>query len=375
MSSTRKIFYSSVLTLLSIIIIYFLLEIFLYFTSYPNQTALIYPRTDFIEEIGVIPKKNQNIYHSARGFPTKVYTVNADRYRGDLIPYNDNQKKIIVLGDSHSFGIGINDFETYPYKLDKLLNDYRVVNLSSPGWGLTHQINRYLTIGEMYNPDVIIIQFCSNDPTDNIREKSIEWNEKNQSLEKIKIQKNEYNNLRLFVKKFSYIFDFLSGYSLTFNRLKQIYAHHLINKGVEIAADTDNKTIKSIESQKQYIFLLNKFIEKLNSESKYVIMIDPVSQLRKQNPYIYKNVMKLDKQNKISYFNTEEWVPDKLHKKYNLGPIFTHYWGNYSNKWISINLAQIISENYLNEEFNWFKNIRTLDLIDKCSKTDCLDKI
>lgn len=360
-------FFISILVVLSV-------ETLLYITSNSSQTAKLSHRYDFLDEIGVIPKKNVIIKHSAKGFEANYYSINEDRYRGKLISKESNFKKIVVLGDSHSFGIGVNDHETYPYKLDFLLEDFEIMNLSSPGWGLTHQINRYLTLAENLNPEIIIIQFCSNDPSDNEREKSIIWDEENSRFLKVKINDSDYNSVKKFASKNPFIFDFLSKNSLIFKRLKQIYAKYLMSKNRKVAADFTGNNQIDAQLQKKYIFLLDKFITKLKQEKKMIIFIDVASQLKRFNDEIYNFIIEQDKINKIKYLDVEKWIPIKLHKKNNLGPIYTHYWGNYSNRWIALKIAEFIESEYLNKEFNWFENVRKIDLIDNCFKYNC-DKI
>ncbi len=347
------------------------IELLLYYTSNPSQTAKIYPRYDFQEEIGIIPKKNTTIKHSARGFDTKKYSINEQSYRGDLVPLDENSKKIIVLGDSHSFGVGVNDHETFSYKLDKLLDDYRVMNVSSPGWGLTHQINRYMTIGEIHNPEVIIIQFCSNDPSDNLREKSIVWDEAKSEFVKIKIQKSDYNSIKNLLTNVPFVFDFLSGNSLIYQRSKQIFARYIIRDTKKIAQDFIDSDQIELSLQRNYISLLDKFITKLVDENKKVIFIDVASQLKNFNQEIYSFVLNQDNKKRINYLDVSKWVNESYYEKYDLGPGFTHYWGNYSNRWIAIKLAEHITNNYDLQEFDWFESIKKLDMIDKCDELTC----
>jgi len=352
-------------------LIIFLVECLLYFTGNPSQTSKISHRYDFLDDIGIIPKKNVTMKHSARGFPSNFYSINKDRYRGKLISNENNLKKIIVLGDSHSFGIGVNDHETYPYKLDYLLEDFEVMNLSSPGWGLTHQINRYLTLAESFDAEIIIIQFCSNDPGDSEREKSVIWDNVNSKFLKVKINNSDYNSIKKLIAKVPFLFDFLEANSLIYKKLKHIYAIYLLDKNKKIAANFTGSNEIDLELQKKYILLLDNFIKKLNREDKKVIFIDVASQLKSFNNEIYNYVIHQDKNDKVKYLNVAEWIPEKLHKENNLGPIYSHYWGNYSNKWIALNISRFIVEDHLNKKINWFENIKKLDLIDNCFKYNC----
>lgn len=83
--------------------------------------------------------------------------------------------RILVLGDSFTFGIGVDMEETYPKLLEKMLNrhlgekgpqKYEVINAGADGYG-TEQEYLYLeNLGNQYRPDLVIIGLYSNDVTD-----------------------------------------------------------------------------------------------------------------------------------------------------------------------------------------------------------------
>lgn len=80
---------------------------------------------------------------------------------------------VLVLGDSYTFGIGVDDDQTWPYHLELLLAEAlpggaRVVNLGVPGYGLTQMrllAERHL---ERLNPRLLVVMMCSNDPGDDL---------------------------------------------------------------------------------------------------------------------------------------------------------------------------------------------------------------
>ena len=123
--------------------------------------------------------------------------------------------------------------------------------------------------------------------------------------------------------------------------------------------------------QKKYIFLLDKFVNKLIDQNKKVIFIDVASQLKNFNREIYNFVLDQDNKKRISYLDVSEWVNESFHEKYDLGPKFTHYWGNYSNRWIAIKLAEHITNDYNLQEFDWLESIKILDMVDKCYNQTC----
>jgi hypothetical protein len=131
----------------------------------------MYPRYKYSPDYGFVLYENTRMVH---GWPRKFkyhYTVNELGYWGKAIdPANaGNKSNIVVLGDSYTFGIGVNDGEPYAAVLQaEIGNAYNVINLGTPGWGLTQQIRRYFEFGTLYDPEVVVLQYCSNDPEDNL---------------------------------------------------------------------------------------------------------------------------------------------------------------------------------------------------------------
>jgi hypothetical protein len=84
------------------------------------------------------------------------YTYNKLGFRGDSIPLSG--KKLMAVGCSHTEGIGVNDDETWPYYLSRLLN------FSHINFGFTGRSNDYiarcvLSFVEEINPDLICIMY------------------------------------------------------------------------------------------------------------------------------------------------------------------------------------------------------------------------
>ncbi len=129
--------------------------------------ASMYPRMEYSPEYGFIFPKNATIVDECPRKWKFTYTTNENRSRGAAIPPSDprGKRNIIVLGDSNSFGIGVNDGEEYPAILARALGDrFNVINLSCAGWGLTQHIRRYGELGRLYAPAVVVLQFYRDDP-------------------------------------------------------------------------------------------------------------------------------------------------------------------------------------------------------------------
>jgi hypothetical protein len=110
-----------------------------------------------------------------RGFrhraQAKTIFVNRKGYRGrehDLAR-TPGVARVVMLGDSITFGPGVDDTETFSHRLDSLPNGPEVVNLGVMGYGTDQELLKLEREGLAFDPDVVILHFClHNDFADNM---------------------------------------------------------------------------------------------------------------------------------------------------------------------------------------------------------------
>jgi GDSL-like lipase/acylhydrolase family protein len=99
----------------------------------------------------------------------ETITVNARGYRGalhaEVAPAGVT--RVVMLGDSITFGTGVADGQTFSDRLDALPG-LEVVNLGVDGYGTDQELLRLEREGLSYHPRVVILNFCvRNDYFDN----------------------------------------------------------------------------------------------------------------------------------------------------------------------------------------------------------------
>jgi len=112
--------------------------------------------------------------------PPTVIRINSYGFRDyEYSPEKShNTYRIIALGDSYTFGLGVNLTDTYPKILERLLNErngskrYEVLNFGIPGAGLIEKVELLKKKGIFFNPDLLIFQWSSDD-----RLNRTEWEE------------------------------------------------------------------------------------------------------------------------------------------------------------------------------------------------------
>jgi hypothetical protein len=105
-------------------------------------------------------RKNQSFTSNGSDRTEKnTYTFNSLGFRGDSFPFIDNSKKtIMAVGCSYTEGIDVNDDETWPFFISKLLNSNHI------NFGFTGRSNDYisrviLTYTDIVKPDLVLIMY------------------------------------------------------------------------------------------------------------------------------------------------------------------------------------------------------------------------
>jgi hypothetical protein len=99
----------------------------------------------------------------------KQATFNARGYRGRelALPNAHQRTRVIVLGDSIAFGLGVSDGETFTHLLDLRENGIEAGNLAVQGYGPGQELLVLLGEGLRSDPDVVVLAFClANDFAD-----------------------------------------------------------------------------------------------------------------------------------------------------------------------------------------------------------------
>ncbi len=82
----------------------------------------------------------------------------------------DGVFRIMVLGDSFTWGQGVEADKVYPRVLQKKLNEtissqrFEVINAAKRGWNTREELNYFKRRGVKYEPDLLLVGFVLNDP-------------------------------------------------------------------------------------------------------------------------------------------------------------------------------------------------------------------
>jgi hypothetical protein len=150
----------------------------------PDFTPFYQPSNDPILHAELIP----NHFQYFEGFAVKlnrtIIQINSDGFRDRefSVEKPNNTVRIIVLGDSFTFGWGINNSDTYPKVLEKKLNNelnasfhFEVLNFGVSGYNTLEEVRFFKLKGLKYKPDIVIVGYVAGDLENNTKIKTDEW--------------------------------------------------------------------------------------------------------------------------------------------------------------------------------------------------------
>jgi hypothetical protein len=81
--------------------------------------------------------------------------------------------RVLFLGDSFTYGTGVNDDQTFVARIEKILRaeplSVEVLNAGCPGKGTDYALKCFQTVGRKFHPDLTVLGVFCNDFQDNAR--------------------------------------------------------------------------------------------------------------------------------------------------------------------------------------------------------------
>ena len=164
----------------------------------------------------LMPNANVVAYGPYREFRYRI-TTDANGFRRTY-PFTENEKtySLAILGDSQSFGVGVEDDQTFASLLAKSLNT-SVLNSACPGYNTIEEFWTYKNRVKQFKPrHVLLIFFSGNDPYENYKNRALYDDKSSESESRTLVQEKQNSNgfsflqdLKKFLSKHSAIYDSL----------------------------------------------------------------------------------------------------------------------------------------------------------------------
>jgi hypothetical protein len=116
---------------------------------------------------GWMPKPNVK---DLKVFDNKILNTNSKSLRGkrEFSYGRDGRLRILILGDSFTFGDEVSDDETYSSYLQEMLPNAEVINMGVHGYGHDQMLILLKEEGIKYAPDIVIVGFLPLDMSRNL---------------------------------------------------------------------------------------------------------------------------------------------------------------------------------------------------------------
>jgi hypothetical protein len=107
------------------------------------------------------------------GVPVRINQLGFRDDREYALAKGPRTFRILVLGDSVTFGHGSVGEHTYPFLFEQRLKawrpdiDWQVWNLGVPGYNTSQELAELLQVGPSYQPDLVVVGFYENDLVEN----------------------------------------------------------------------------------------------------------------------------------------------------------------------------------------------------------------
>jgi len=130
--------------------------------------ALDYPDV-FLKDHDLFWRLRPNRTIVSEFFEGKSYHINRQGFRGDDFHIEKKGLRIAILGNSCSFGWGVDDDESFAGRLQAMLRNTpgfdsaEVYNFSVPGYSSFQGVRNYQKYVRPYKPDILLVTFAWND--------------------------------------------------------------------------------------------------------------------------------------------------------------------------------------------------------------------
>lgn len=88
-----------------------------------------------------------------------VYTINGKGLRDREYSYQKptGVRRVLVFGDSFTFGSGVTQDQCFTEIAETALNGVEILNMGVPGYGLDQILLSFIAQGELYQPDMVVV--------------------------------------------------------------------------------------------------------------------------------------------------------------------------------------------------------------------------
>jgi len=180
----------------------------------------------------LIPNFESKFAH--RDFTVAIKT-NSRGFRDEEYDYKKpiSKKRIVGLGDSFTWGWGVEKNEIYLEVAESLMDWVEILNMGQNAYGTGQEYLYFKKFGEKYSPDLVTVAFVQNDLKDNIDGKGPIFGIVNDEIKLLSPPKNNSADriIKKFLVKHSHLYaSILHGYHVLNDMIKSFISTNINDK-------------------------------------------------------------------------------------------------------------------------------------------------
>ena len=187
------------------------------------------------------------------GVPVHINRLELRDRREYELAKRPNTFRILVLGDSVTFGHGSVSEHTYPFLLEQRLKawrpdvDWQVWNAAVPGYNTSQELAHLLEVGPRLQPDLVVVGFFENDLIDN-RESDRRALPAKASAATLSFLRRHVYSLELYKRVYLTLAWMLSRSDDYHRRVEHLGTEESLLAGVEDASALKQQTIDAVRA-------------------------------------------------------------------------------------------------------------------------------
>ena len=162
----RKIFYTALLLLICFVAAEMIVRVFLKFNRVYDEEMSRYSMEVKKDSPDPLIGHVHRPYAETTLMGAKV-RINSDGLRDKEYPIvRGNEKRIVFLGDSLTFGWGVEEEDSFGNMMEKMLNELsptEIINFGTGNYNTEQEVHLFLQKGLKYNPDKVVVFYFIND--------------------------------------------------------------------------------------------------------------------------------------------------------------------------------------------------------------------
>ena len=296
---------------ISIVFSVFLLELF-FKVYFPQELNTPFLTND--EKGLILNNKNNEAQHNFSNIKVKY---KFGKFHNREYGFDKKKEKILILGDSFTFGWLLKDKDTFVYKLNDKFKNYYFINSATGGWGTSDQLSYLIKFCKIINPKHVLIMINTEDIFRTYNSNLFNLDNSNELVS----GKNEIKKFSKLTENSIYRFLIINFHSIRF--LKKIYVNFFVNMNhkdkFDITENSNKEKVINFELIKKLYLRMDEEIQKCKANLTLInLSWENIDTFDKQ--LFFKKNKDFFKKNDIKYLdlNNEMKVIQDNKKKYEI---------------------------------------------------------